>query len=66
MEEDIENYLPTVMIRGKPCIYQLSCFVGHPVFINYHVSWDTLYLPTVMFRGTPCSPKFNLLDPIIK
>ena len=31
MEEDIQNYLPTVMFRGTPCIFLIIVFI---VYIN--------------------------------
>ena len=35
MEEDIQNYSPTVMFRGTPCMSKLQCLVPHShVYLN--------------------------------
>jgi len=47
MEEDILNYLPTVMFRGTPCIF-LSCFKCismYPVQIDTYI----IHIDIVMY-----------------
>jgi len=43
MEEDILNYLPTVMFRGTPCNYGIS--IIYEFYIVFKVS---------SFMGNPC------------
>ena len=53
---------------GTPCLWNISCILGHPVYEIYHVYWETLYMKYIicilghpvyeiyrMYIGTPCT-----------